>query len=143
MSKNSEAGGRWDASETAFGSARLLESFAVRCAERSVNLRRYYVYPSLMNAEAIHWDNLSKDLRAESEKLSNESRSETGSAEKDRAGEGASAPDEIKMERDALQSIVASAQKREAEAERTLQLLLIAGHVQEDRVEQARALARL
>ena len=52
-------------------------------------------------------------------------------------------PSKIKAERDALISIVESSQKREAEAERTLQLLLTAGHVQEDRVEQARALARL
>lgn len=46
-------------------------------------------------------------------------------------------------ERDALQSIVADAQRREAEAERTIALLLAAGHLKEDKLEQARALARL
>ena len=52
-------------------------------------------------------------------------------------------PHKIKTERDALLSIVEWAQRREAEAELTLQLLLAAGRVQEARVEQARALARL
>jgi hypothetical protein len=52
-------------------------------------------------------------------------------------------PDEIKTERDVLLQVVQGAQQREQESERTIQLLLIAGHVKEDRVNQARELAKL
>jgi len=51
--------------------------------------------------------------------------------------------EEITQERDALLSIVEGAQRRERESERTIQLLVIAGHVKEDRVNQARELAKL
>lgn len=50
--------------------------------------------------------------------------------------------DKIKNERDVLLSIVESAQRRELEANRTIELLVLAGHVKEDRVAQARELAR-
>lgn len=50
--------------------------------------------------------------------------------------------DTVLSERDMLLALVEGAQKREAEAERTLQLLILAGHVDENRVQQARKLAK-
>lgn len=50
-------------------------------------------------------------------------------------------PEEIRNERDVLQEIVSSAQERERIANLILQLLVAAGHVEQKRVDQARALA--
>jgi hypothetical protein len=49
----------------------------------------------------------------------------------------------VTNERDALRSIVAGAQQREAEAERIIKLLILAGHLDEDKLATARELARL
>lgn len=51
-------------------------------------------------------------------------------------------PEEIKQQRDALLAIERAAQKREGEANRTIALLIAAGLVSEEKVEQARELAR-
>lgn len=48
----------------------------------------------------------------------------------------------IKLERDALQSAIESAHKREAEAERVILLLIAIGIVDEDKIAQAREIAR-
>ena len=50
--------------------------------------------------------------------------------------------EELERERNALFAIVEGAQKREAEAERVITLLVAAGVVTEDKIEQAREIAR-
>jgi hypothetical protein len=52
-------------------------------------------------------------------------------------------PEEIKQERDALLTINGAAQKREEEWKMIMDLLILAGHVTQERVEQARKLVRL
>ena len=51
-------------------------------------------------------------------------------------------PEEIKNQRDALLKIEGLAQKREEESNRVIKLLVAAGLVSDDKVEQARELAR-
>lgn len=50
--------------------------------------------------------------------------------------------EQITQQRDALQSIVGGSQKREAETELTLQLLVLRGDVTQQQVDQARAFAK-
>lgn len=52
-------------------------------------------------------------------------------------------PEQIKAQRDVLLTIEGQAQKRHEKSERVIRLLIAAGHVHEDKVEQARALAEL
>lgn len=51
-------------------------------------------------------------------------------------------PEEIKNQRDCLLKIEGQAQKREEESNRVIKLLVAAGLVSEEKVEQARELAR-
>lgn len=50
--------------------------------------------------------------------------------------------EEIKSQRDALLAVNGEAAKRAQLLERALELLLLAGHVSKERVEQAKALAQ-
>lgn len=52
-------------------------------------------------------------------------------------------PEQIKAERDALLKIEGLAQKRESESNMVIRLLVAAGLVSEEKIEQARELARL
>ena len=51
-------------------------------------------------------------------------------------------PEEIKKERDALLSIVQHSQDAAKESERVIKLLIAAGIVDEDKIAQAREIAR-
>lgn len=51
-------------------------------------------------------------------------------------------PEDIKNQRDALLTIIQSSQRIAKEHEQAIALLLLAGHVDQERVDQAFALAR-
>lgn len=51
-------------------------------------------------------------------------------------------PEEIKQERDALLSLAKSAQKEAQENDRILRLLVAAGFITDEKIEEARAILR-